>query len=63
MRYVVGADRRRPTTGASRWSTVRKGRGGGGRGVRERLWTLDACRDVNRGGTVKLGEHNKTVVF
>jgi hypothetical protein len=28
--------------------------------VRERLWTLDACRDMNRGGTVKLEEHNKT---
>jgi hypothetical protein len=62
-RYMVGEDRRRPTTGASWWSTVRKGRGGGGgggRGVRERLRTLDVCRDVNRGGTVKLGEHNKT---
>jgi hypothetical protein len=59
-RYVVGKDWRRPTTGASWWSTVRKGIGGGGQGMRERLRTLDACRDVNRGGTVKLGEHSKT---
>jgi hypothetical protein len=27
--------------------------------MRERLRTLDACRDVNRGGTVKLREHSK----
>jgi hypothetical protein len=45
-RYVVGEDRRRTTTGASWWSTMRKGRGGGGRGVRERLRMLDVCRDV-----------------
>jgi hypothetical protein len=42
---------------------MRTGRGGGGRDVRERMRMLDACRDVNRGGTVKLEEHNKTVVF
>ena len=58
-RYVVGEDRRRPTMGASRWSTMREGIGRGGQGVRERLRTLDVCRDVNRGGTVKLEEHNK----
>jgi hypothetical protein len=58
-RYVVGEDWRKPTMDASWWSTVRKGIGGGGQGVRERLRTLDACRDVNHGGTVKLGEHNK----
>jgi hypothetical protein len=29
-RCVVGEDRRRPTAGASRWSTARTGRGGGG---------------------------------
>jgi hypothetical protein len=39
---------------------MRTRRGGGGRGVRERLRMLDACRDVNRGGTVKLEEHSKT---